>query len=1135
MIGNNNSDNSNCCIAADNQSNQFNIDQPIVNTNSNNNNSSKSTKQHSLFHRIISFGNNQNNSQQQHLNKNVLKEFHVGSKSDNCDIVSKKSSANCRDELKSVQSLKNFWISAFGTGHHSKSVSINNLEHCHCKCPNVIIPDRSKCMSLDRNTVNSLNVTNNGSISSSSATASFRKSSIDNFYKYKTADLVKNNRTSNNIHTHNCSASSTMKNCTKMLNSFSDDHQQQDKIINRMPIRQSNVCESKAMTAICCAVRDDIVLNFDKRNSKLIKEPDNTLITNNNDSDNRINFSSETQIETMEYADKKSSHNNNTVETTNNNDSVVNVDVTETNNKTSDNMTIIVNEDNNFCNDSKIKCNSSTSSMLATESPSRKSRKCTTYRTNSFHHHHHKKMASSSIGGSGSSSVGGSKVAALTLRFNQIIQQDTDMQAKVKRNKEIILHRVGNHVFKVKEDIDCCSSSSGSVKKRNSSKKNDLGDTVSTTNSSTQKVLKKKPSLKRKSSINKTGHKLGSVKAKIQVFEPHHVTEDGSVKMINNDESQKPPKPKVPDKSIEVLQRTKEIARKRQTAVSATNIITKSDTKTHTIPMKVEIALQISRERCATLEKIKEVDEKKEEIEIDIPKVKTENIISETLPTTNNKEEEEVEDKSSSKKSKYIRLYEKLRFKPLFSSSSSKKYSQAKTASTANISKSDAICEVPPPSSLLTSDITLVEHKIFDAISTDNEQRIEHLSKSENCLRSSFENDDDPHYQKVTENMKPNISFLYRSKSAIDNKLIFGSQQQLDTTIETPVEAINQFLINKTRSMDEIHFSSHEKCKNSPSPLKPILLEEDNFGIICQQSDDFFYKNNQDNKAAVQKIPDNNYEIVNKLDGSDIYQSISDARVNTKKSFVDRSDIYQSICDARSGIDTPRKELKDCDSLNSYESLENYDVVDELHTNNARHINNTNTNDNENGYEICNPPEPPPPRKPSIPSSPDPLLPAPKRIFNSNPPPLPDITSLSLLRTNKSQNTCAKPPSQNDDAYRDYECENIYDTIKTVDSALSIMGNGNGGGGGDYESISSVASFLRSKNMLRHADSTSTLSSDNKTNSLYGTASAVGINDYNRGVTPSSEREISDNNSDDDWIDIPSNGETDDVKHKFVV
>lgn len=1025
MIGNK-SDNSNYCV--NKQSNQFYIDQPIVNTSNKHNN-----------------------------------------KSDSCDDV-KKTRTICRDELKSVQSLKKFWISAFGTSH-STSVSTNNLEHCsECRNDHQVL-DRTKCMSLDRNTVITDNrhfCTNNSFLSS------FRKSSIDNFYKYKTAALVKTNRISD-IH-NNCSA--IMKNNTIMLETLNIDDKIEnnvcDSILNTLvhPIQCTNA--SNSMTAAICAVNDDIVL--DEKNSKLIKEADTLLITK--ETDKEIHFSNKIKKVIMEA--------------TENND-----DLIQNNNNTSDKIPTM-NDERKSNSNSKNKGNNSFT--LATESPRKQSnassRKCS-FRTNSFHHHH-KKMANGSNG-----SCGSSKVAALTLRFNQIIQQDADIQSEVKRNKEVILHRVGNHVFKVKEDIDS-SSGGGSVKKKNLTKKNDLSDS---TNSSTQKLVKKKSSVKRRSSI-KSGHKQGSVKAKIQVFESDVIDKNANTKNI---ELQKPSKPKVPDKSVEVLQRTKEIALKRQTV----SLISKSDAKLQTSSKEV-IALDIVREKRATLEKIKEVDEKKEEIEIDIPKVPTNN-------NNNNANTSDVEDKS--KKNKYIRLYEKLRFKPSFLS---KKYSQSKAASTADVSSSEqntfqAICEVPTVFS--DTNVILPEQKIFDAISNVNE-RIEHLSKSENCLRSSFEendNDEDQHYQKVTENMKPNISFLFRSTSVIDNKSIFGSQQlelMTDTNIQShAVEAINQFVISKTRSMDELHFSSQRKYKTSL--LTPISLEERNFSDICEQSDEC--KENKDD--IVKKIDENNYEIVKKsdicsIDSSDIYQDISDERSDTKNNVV------------------IEKEHKDYDSLNSYESFENYEAVDELRSN----VKHNNINSTENGYEICDPPEPPPPRNKSITidrlatsASPEPVLPAPKRIFNSNPPPLPDINSLTQIRSLKSQNPCEKSSlSPQNDAhyagiYRDYNSENIYDTIKNVSSSL-IIGN-NSGGSGDYESISSVASFLRSNRILKHADSTSTLSSDNKTNSLYGTSSALGLGDNGRRVTPPSEGG-SDNS--DEWIDI-SDGENDDVKHKFVV
>lgn len=1110
MIAKNKSDTNHYCVEKQLQSQQFCSDQPpSVNTSI-----SPNAKQSSFFHRILPFGNGIN---QQFHNKPVK------SDTKNCNVCcgdGKKARTISRDEFKSVQSLKKFWSSAFGT--NSKSVSTIGLEQCGCIADGINLPDRDKCMSLDRD-----NVKRDCCCLCCSAkkcsSSPHRKSGVDNFYKYKTADLVKNNRISD-IHS-SCGA---MKHSAAMLSKCNDDDDVNDDATAidacRLDIKipSSVVTDGNKLNTemVKNYVKDDIVLLYAEDHiATITTEPDkqNCISNENNNTSTTIDHIKPSHI--IMEVDNIKTH----TCTDDNND----VDALQTNEAETDKITM-ANVDRCNVSYSKSTSSSTTNSLVSSDSPrkqgSSSSRKCS-FRTNSFHHHlhhhhhhhhHNKKMAAGGGGGSGS------KVAALTHRFNQLIQQDAEIQAEVKRNKEVILHRVGGHVFKVKEDVDSGSSSGGSVKKRTGTKRTEAtGEQLS--NGSPQKQVKKKPSVKRRSSI-KSGSKPGTVKAAIRVFESD--TTDGQVCVSKKSEPERrPSKPKVPDKSAEVLQRTKEITLKRIKVTTTSPNATLVD-EPKPLDNKGEVTTQTIAEKRITLEKIKEVDEKKEELELDTiqcPEVPNKNSTLPIMPTNEASDSEPATEDNKTKKSKYTRLYEKLRFKSSFLSAS-KKYVHAKAVSTTEISEPD--------------------QKIVDAICTVNE-RIEQLSKSENCL-TRLDDDEDRHYQRVTENMKPNISFLFRSTSTVD-KTTFGSDLfETPPNDVSPVEAINPCCISKTRSMDEIHFSSQRIGKNTL--LKQISLEERNFGAICQKIDAIIDTAKGDMAVDHQ---DDDYEVVTKPETSFVHRESKRAAKYSsavKDVRTDSSDIYQSISEARSGqrtaaADTKGAEQKDCDSLNSYESFENYEAVDELRLN-VSNNNTTTTNHNENNYEICDPPEPPPPRikvidtgpattTPQSSSSFEPILPAPKRLFTSNPLPIPVATAFR----NETAPAPVRPPKLPTDkgglalvepvyagVYRDYDydSENIYDTIKTVDNTLTV----NGGGSGDYESISSVTSFLRSNRVLKHADSTSTLSSDNKTNSLYGTTSALG----GRGITPPSEGG-SDNS--DEWIDI-SDGEGD-VKHKFVV
>lgn len=912
------------------------------------------------------------------------------------------------DEFKSVQSLKQFWISAFGGSSTSvkkcdtnqKNATLSSIQkQSGSGSSDQIVVDRGKeikSLTLNRNFVTDDKRATTSSLSlTDDKKKRLTQKNTDNFYKYKTADLVKNKRNS----------------CEVFL-------------APTLIVAASS--ESSTGDKIHWAKRNDIILT--KTNMKLAtRATDENMLICTITTDNPIDKKTkDIMAHNKTITDKIASAATAT---------------SKTNSKNSSTNSLAVS-----CTDSPRKSANSTT------------RKCS-FRTNAYHT---KKM---------SANGGGSKVAALTHRFNQLIQQDADIIKGVHRNKEIILHRRGCHVFKIMAEDT--SDTINRLKKSASKRCDSIGSGESTT---PQKSIKKKPSVKRKvgngiasSGGFKTSQTPVSVKETIQIFEKPQDSKTNGASLE---------KPKVPDKSAQVLQRTKEIA--------VRNSLKKLKQSSPSPIEPIEVPID------KRLENIKEEDDKKV---INIETKNVDNVVQDAIVT----------DEENPKKNKYTRLYEKFRFnKPAFLSS--KKSSSNRSSPDRDATK-----------------------KIDDALVSVN-QRIEHLSKSESCLMST---DDDKHYQELTMHMKPNQSFLFRTTSK--------------TTIIEPdirvVEAINTCVITKTRSMDETRFP------HSLLLAKQISLEENReFGSIFRETDELLHRIKESIQTEddyepikVAKVPESlaaeeehvvKYAECKQLsdpatETSSLYQSIIEAIENPmpeKNETEISSSIYQSIAEVKS------KSIKDkdCESINSYESYENYEAVDDEQLENIK---------NENGYEICaqpkdGPPKPPPPRAlPCTPTSPEPPLPVPKRNFNHFELQKSESTSSNyeIIKYDKIPPRPPKIAVRTSSPDEEYDDENIYDIIKPVPQQIAA-------GPADYESIQSHQSlYLRTKLPFKQStdsDSGSTLSSDNKTNSLYGTP----MNRESITTAPSEggSSTYSGDNS-DEWIDI-SDGENDDrQKRKFVV
>lgn len=628
------------------------------------------------------------------------------------------------------------------------------------------------------------------------------------------------------------------------------------------------------------------------------------------------------------------------------------------------------------------------------------------FKTNSPHHkNYNRKMA-----------VGGSKVAALTHRFNQMIQQDAGILKEVKKNGRIVV-RTPSHVYRIREEGE---NSINSISKKKSIKKTESIDENSMSQS-TNKVRRKTSITK---NIREEENDLNGVKASINTFEPNKIR----IKI----------KPKVPDKSEQVLLKTKEIAIKN---------------------IKFKTSVVISKENEVPKLNIVQVPNNFSD-----SRVKLEEISKEKIDLG------QIEPIKKESKNKYGRIYEKLRFR----------FTSKKTIIPITSDKHEEYLPEDNP-----------DQKIVEAICTIN-QKIDHLSKSVNDLSTT------PIITTTNINPEiiPNDSFLYRTTS----KNSFGSTYDIQQSIT--VEAINSHVISKTQSMDETRF-----------PILSNEISDDKNEYYChifKQTDDLISKIKKE--FGEQNVVEDDYEIINKpiIPVTSEIQTYNDENLYGDKK-GDDNNLYQSISEVRELC------TKHSDSEDSYESFDNYEKVDDESV-------------TEDGYIICDPPEPPPPRKPSdttTPTTSHPALPVPKRnliyeinkIESENPcyekikydkiPPRPP-KSMSLYADNVQ--------STSTDVNHDYDDE-IYEAIRNIETNSLISSN-------CYESINSITrnEFVR-LNMLQHSDSMSTLNSDHKTNSLYGTT-------IGQSTTPPSEGVGSDGS--DEWIDISDN-EDGEQKQNFIV
>lgn len=515
-----------------------------------------------------------------------------------------------------------------------------------------------------------------------------------------------------------------------------------------------------------------------------------------------------------------------------------------------------------------------------------------------------------------------------------------------------------------------------------------------------------------------------------------------------------------------------------------TNIVNKE-----TIIIKPKVPDKSERVLAKTQElKIKKLSETKtEKVEAKPDNVSSEPTKSETEDSTEEKVDEKSHEnpiKDSPKKNNFQKIYDKISFRPTFL--------YGKKATT----KLETTFEKPSTVEPATTTDDVDDELEFKPIDLNlnvyfNNENLSKDSREEKNVNSQGPSDD------VTEtaeckpdpstSVRPNSSFLFRAQSA--------------SKIESAADVFIRDMLSNDGEGDVI---------------EPTKI---NFEAVECNSDE------------------NNYEIIakeNKTNGECV-----DIDIHSGNS--DEENIYQSLCEVKG----------ETESIKSYESFENYDEIGQNILDNT--INMSDLLKGEDDYIFPEKaPEPPPPRKNTIPRISSPILTSTtSNLVQSDDLQVPKLKyNYELQKSNSCVSTATttyekiKYESMN---VKKSDDENIYDTIKngslivasdkkvnesfiddsenpyknSKNDTMSIISN-------CYESISLKQNYSTINQILRHAISTTTLNSEHRINSIYGTM--VG-----QSLTPPSDRSASDNS--DEWIDLSDeeNEAENETDNRFIV
>lgn len=216
--------------------------------------------------------------------------------------------------------------------------------------------------------------------------------------------------------------------------------------------------------------------------------------------------------------------------------------------------------------------------------------------------------------------------------------------------------------------------------------------------------------------------------------------------------------------------------------------------------------------------------------------------------------------------------------------------------------------------------------------------------------------------------------------------------------------------------------------------------------------------------------------------------------------------IYQSLCEVK--LETG--------SVKSYESFENYDVV-------GQHILDNTVSQLVMADKA---PKPPPPRRNTLPRISSPILTSTTSTLIQSP----QLEKSEYGKSSYNQLSILRQRRHEKNGLRS---KHIYDTIQSrfcgddnFNSNRHEWKNplmNDSGLSNSYDSFSlKNSSYSTINQILRHAISSQTLSSEHRINSIYG-----------HSLTPTSDKSASDNS--DEWVDLSDEDKVDNTEHDIIV
>lgn len=663
-----------------------------------------------------------------------------------------------------------------------------------------------------------------------------------------------------------------------------------------------------------------------------------------------------------------------------------------------------------------------------------------------------------------STTTNGTKVAQIAQKFNQIIQHDSTLLDEVKKRGAIVVHGGGGRVFKIKED----KASKTEKKVAESPKKSSaaaVDDEVDTAS------LGGKNSTRRRSTMLK---KRPSIR--ILVESPKKDANGGNVltkkqlyeaNVMNKETIVFKPKPKVPDKSERVLAKTQELRSKK-------------------------CGKSIDDEQWADLS--------------------APNEIAETKATTSNAADQVQQPKT---KNNFQKIYDKISFRPTFL------YGYGKRAAA-----------------------TAAESAAEKSIEEETQAAVDETSIAVNASNKEINDtsiDDDLELAPI--DLKLNVYFKDENLSAADKENI-NSQGSLDDVISSEDTA--------SKPNSSFLFRSHSTSVKSDTACDVFIRDMlyDDVELTPSTATD------EDAYEIIAKVSDDSHQQCSNVESENIYQTLNEVK---------------GISSATAAT-LPPVEGDDCDSIRSYESFENYDVIGQNILDNKNNIADRLEHQEDDYILPEKAPEPPPPRKNTIPLISQPILTSTTSTLIQNEMHVPMIAApvAANYELKKSSSTTSstyekikydrpmpsklQPPQQQQSEKSTSKVvdENIYDTIKSDSKRVESDNIANCGAmpvqscdDNAYENAAKTETMsiisncyetisLRQNNystinqILRNAISTTTLTSEHRINSIYGTM--VG-----QSLTPPSDRSASD--ASDEWIDLTDDeNEPDEVdNNRFIV